>query len=125
MKAVQDQVRELVRSVWSGHLGLSDDAPLLEGGVNAVDLRTLANLVEEQFIIDVHEDEIDDTHFGSIARLAAYVNAKLAALQTCRIGSAMVWHRDIPRDIPPLSSELLVPSSRDHDPDSTGTESAA
>ncbi|WP_050432738.1 hypothetical protein [Chondromyces crocatus] len=114
-------MRNLVLSVWTGPGGLSDEAPLLAGGVDAADLRTLATLVEEQFIIDVHEEEIDATHFGTVTRLAHFVNAKLTQLQTCRRGASGTWHDDAP----PISCDLVSPSSRDPDDFQNSTESAA
>jgi hypothetical protein len=82
---VRDQVRELVLSVWPGPGGIGDHTPLLEGsGLDGASLRTLAGLVEQRFVVDVHDDEVGLESFGSVARLAAFVERKLAVLQTCR-----------------------------------------
>jgi hypothetical protein len=96
---VRDQVRELVLSVWPGPGGLGDHSPLLEGGgLDGAALRTLAELLEHRFVVDVHDDEVGLESFGSIARLSAFIERKLAVLQTCRFDpvAANAWREEAP-----------------------------
>ena len=100
-------MRDLVLSVWAGPGGLSDETSLLDGehaGVDEAGLRTLATLVEESFVIDVHDEDIGPDRFGTISRLATYVEGKLAALETCRLGAGALWAREEP----PVSGEMEI-----------------
>lgn len=95
---------------------MSDETALLDGeacGIDELGLRLLAALLEEHFVIDVEESELDAERFGTVARIVAYVEGKLAETNTCRLGAGAVWGKEAP----PVSGEVEVGSD--------GTESAA
>lgn len=115
-------MRALVLSVWAGPGGVSDETSLLEGearGVDEIGLRVLAALIEERFVIDVEDGELDAERFGTVARIVAYVEGKLASTDTCRLGAGALWRREVP----PVSGEVEIGEWRGGGSD--GTESAA
>lgn len=88
---VRDMVRWLVLSVWSGPGGVNDDTKLLESGMDEAGVKTLVNLVQQQFVVDVEEEEVGPDSFGSITRLSSFVEKKLAEPQTSRFGAMAHW----------------------------------
>lgn len=121
-------MRELVLSVWAGPGGVSDETALLDGearGVDELGLRVLATLLEERFVIDVEEGELDAERFGTVARIVAYVEGKLAVTDTCRLGAGALRQRDAP----PVSGALEIGEwtggGGEGGGGSDGTESAA
>ena len=64
----------------SNGFDLSDDASLLdEGIVDSTGVLELVLFVEEQFNIEVQDNEIVPDNFDSVNRLAAYIERKHAA----------------------------------------------
>jgi acyl carrier protein len=59
---------------------LSDDVSFLEEGVvDSLGVMELVVFVEEQFGLQVADEEVTPEHFDSVERLAGYVERKLAA----------------------------------------------
>ncbi len=100
---IRDMVRWLVLSVWAGPGGVNDDTQLLDGGMDATGLQTLVSLVQEQFVVDVDDDEVGPESFGSITRLSSFVERKLAEPQTSRFGEVAQW---LEPEAPPVSFTL-------------------
>ena len=58
-------------------LPLSDDAPLLEGGIlDSLSLLRLVVFVEERFGITVGEGDLLPQNFGSVNTICAYLRAR-------------------------------------------------
>jgi acyl carrier protein len=74
-----------VRTILSTTLGLrklqlEPDTPLL-GNLPELDSMAVANVItalEENFGIQIHDDEISARHFATLASLSAFVESKLA-----------------------------------------------
>ena len=73
-------IREYIRDELTGIDGssLRDDTPLWGGVLDSVALMQLITFVEEQFGIEVGDDELTSSHFGTIADIAALVDRKAA-----------------------------------------------
>lgn len=60
---------------------LDDDASLLEAGVvDSTGVLELIMFIEEDFQIEVADEEIVPENFDSVNRIAAYTKSKLAAM---------------------------------------------
>lgn len=71
-------IREYIRDelmVTDGS-SLRDDTPLWGGVLDSVGLMQLITFVEEQFGIEIGDDELTSSHFGTIADIAALVDRK-------------------------------------------------
>jgi acyl carrier protein len=56
---------------------LSDDDALLESGiVDSMGVLDIVSFIESEFSIVVADEDLVQEHFGSIARIAAYVETK-------------------------------------------------
>jgi acyl carrier protein len=56
---------------------LNDDTPLWGGVIDSVGLMQLITFIEERFAIEVDDEELTSTHFGTIANIAALVDRKV------------------------------------------------
>lgn len=58
---------------------LPDDLPLVENYVlDSLDMLTLVSLVETKFAVPIAEEDVVLENFGTIERVAAYVDARRA-----------------------------------------------
>ncbi len=82
-QTLEDRIRQHIvdNFLYTGDgSALGDDQSLLESGiVDSTGVLELVFFVEETFAIKVKDDELVPRNFDSIAKLAAYVRAKLAA----------------------------------------------
>ncbi len=61
----------------SNGFGLSDDDSLLEeGAVDSLGVMELVMFVEEEFGLQVADEEVTPEHFDSVDRLASYIERK-------------------------------------------------
>jgi acyl carrier protein len=61
-----------------GAEGVTDDTSLLDGGfIDSTSVLEIVGHLEEQYGISVKDDELVPENFGTIARLAAYLERKL------------------------------------------------
>lgn len=69
---------------------IGDDTPLVEGGLSmdSVALLDLVGAIEERFGFRIAEDEIQEPHFGTVARLLRFLLSRhpLAAGGSSKIG---------------------------------------
>jgi acyl carrier protein len=74
------KVRELVirHTQWTGSPDeLTDDVSLIERQViDSLDLLTLISAIEEEFDVEVPDEDLVPDHFSSIGKIAAYVDAR-------------------------------------------------
>jgi acyl carrier protein len=60
---------------------LDDDLPLRANGIlDSLSLLKLVSFVESEFRVEVDAHDVDDTNFGSINSVAAYVQNRRSAL---------------------------------------------
>jgi acyl carrier protein len=77
-----DRVRKLIDdnfevSEWGE---LPDDLPLVENYVlDSLDMLSLVSLVESEFGVPVADEDVVLDNFGTIERIAAYVDARVVA----------------------------------------------
>jgi acyl carrier protein len=56
---------------------LQDDTPLWGGVIDSVGLMQLITFIEEQFGVEIQDDELTSAHFGTVADIAALVDRKV------------------------------------------------
>lgn len=78
-----DRVRKLIDDnfdVGAEWGSLPDDLPLIENYVlDSLDMLSLVSLVETEFGVPVADEDVVLDNFGTIGRIAAYVDARRAA----------------------------------------------
>lgn len=57
---------------------LQTDSPLWGGVLDSVGLMQLITHIEEQFGIEIGDDELTSAHFGTVSEIAALVDRKTA-----------------------------------------------
>lgn len=57
---------------------LQDDTPLWGGVIDSVGLMQLITFIEERFGVEVDDDELTSSHFGTIGDIASLVERKAA-----------------------------------------------
>ncbi len=74
-------IREYISTelLLSQQASLRDDTPLWGGVIDSVGLMQLITFIEERFGIEVDDEELTSTHFGTIADIAVLVDGKVAA----------------------------------------------
>ena len=75
---IASRVRELVAGqvLLDGHARVSGDAPLLNGLIDSTGLMELLSLLEDEFGVSLDYGDIDEENFGSLDRIAAFVERK-------------------------------------------------
>jgi acyl carrier protein len=81
-----DATKERLRSflVDEGHWytepeKLGDDLPIISTILDSVGLVNLVAMVEDEFGVEVRDEDLDFENFGTIARIAAYVERAQSA----------------------------------------------
>lgn len=59
-------------------MALQADSPLWGGVLDSAGLMQLITYIEEQFGIEIADDELTSAHFGSVSEIAALVDRKTA-----------------------------------------------
>jgi acyl carrier protein len=79
MEAAND-IRRYIRDELSvvGGTSLTNDTPLWGGVIDSIGLMQLITFIEEQYGIDIGDDELTSAHFGTISDIAALVEKKAA-----------------------------------------------
>jgi acyl carrier protein len=74
-------IREYIQTelIMSRDASLRDDTPLWGGVLDSVGLMQLITFIEERFEIEVGDDELTSSHFGTVGGIAALVDAKVSA----------------------------------------------
>jgi acyl carrier protein len=77
------RIRDLVirHTQWTGPPDeLTDDLSLIEGQViDSLDLLTLISAVEDEFDLEIPDEDLVPDNFSSIGQIAAYVDSRQAA----------------------------------------------
>jgi acyl carrier protein len=77
-----ERIRQLVirHTQWTSSPGeLTDDLSLIEGQViDSLDLLTLISAIEEEFDVEVPDEDLLPDNFSSIAGIAVYVESRQA-----------------------------------------------
>jgi acyl carrier protein len=75
---VEEEVRAFLLTVVMGEAGsrLPDDVPLLSGILDSLSLMQLLDFLEHRYSITVDPEDLVDENFGSVASVAAFVEAK-------------------------------------------------
>jgi acyl carrier protein len=77
------RIRDLVirHTQWTGSPEeLTDELPLIEGQViDSLDLLTLISALEEEFDLEVPDEDLLPDNFSSISQIAAYVESRQPA----------------------------------------------
>jgi len=90
---IRESIRAYVLGAFHAPGDLSDDASLLAGGFLGADgLTQVIAFVEESYLVDVSDADVRPENFDSIAKIAVYVDRKLAELETRR--GACVWFEE-------------------------------
>jgi acyl carrier protein len=78
---IQEKVRTFVTSnFYVGSQGIGDDESLVDSGlVDSTGVLELIVFLEEEFGIEIGDEEVVSENLGSIARAAAFVERKLDA----------------------------------------------
>jgi acyl carrier protein len=58
---------------------LNDDTPLWGGVIDSVGLMSLITFIEERFGVEIDDEELTSTHFGTVSNIAALVDRKVSA----------------------------------------------
>lgn len=78
-----DRIRELIATElqYNGpRSSLTDDYPLIENQViDSLDMLKLVSLLEEQFDVDVDDEDLVPDNFGTVGDIARFVDSKRAA----------------------------------------------
>jgi acyl carrier protein len=74
-------IRDYIKSelLMSDETSLGDDTPLWGGVLDSVGLMQLITFIEEQFEIEVDDEELTSAHFGTVGNIAELVDRKVAA----------------------------------------------
>jgi acyl carrier protein len=56
---------------------LHDDTPLWGGVIDSVGLMQLITFIEEQFGVEIEDEELTSAHFGTVSDIAALVDRKV------------------------------------------------
>jgi acyl carrier protein len=80
--STKDSIRQYIREeiVVPEGAEIADDTPLWGGVLDSVALMQLITFVEEQFGVEVADDELTSAHFGTVADIAMLVDEKKAAI---------------------------------------------
>ncbi len=62
-----------------GNGSLRDDTPLWGGVIDSAGLMQLIVFIEDQFGIEVEDEELTSTHFSTVADIATLVDRKVAS----------------------------------------------
>ena len=77
------RIRDLVirHTQWTGSPEeLTDELPLIEGQViDSLDLLTLISALEEEFDLEIPDEDLLPDNFSSISQIAAYVQSRQPA----------------------------------------------
>jgi acyl carrier protein len=80
--STRDTVRRLISTTVTSEGppgGLTDDYPLIEGHViDSLDMLKLIPLLEEEFGVEVDDEELVPDNFGTITAIASFIEAKRA-----------------------------------------------
>jgi acyl carrier protein len=80
--STEQQIQDLIidNLTWTGSRDeLTDDYPLIEKHViDSLGMLKLISLLEEQFGIDVDEEDLVPAHFSTIGDIASFVESKQA-----------------------------------------------
>lgn len=80
-----EMIRDYVLGALEAPASLSDDASLFEGGfLGPEGLAQMITFLEESYILEIPESDVRPENFESIAKIAVYVDRKLADLDTSR-----------------------------------------
>lgn len=74
-------IREYIRdelNVGDG-TSLTDDTPLWGGVIDSVGLMSLITFIEERFNVEIDDEELTSTHFGTVSNIAALVDQKVSS----------------------------------------------
>jgi acyl carrier protein len=76
MDPIKERLRDFL--IDEGHwyatrVELTDDLPIISTILDSVGLVNLVALIEDEFAIEVRDEDLDFENFGTIARVAAYV----------------------------------------------------
>ena len=73
-------IREYIRDelLVADGSSLRDDTPLWGGVLDSVGLMQLITFIEEQFGVEIGDEELTSAHFGTIGDIAALVDRKVA-----------------------------------------------
>jgi acyl carrier protein len=52
---------------------LGEDLPIISTILDSVGLVNLVSMVEDEFQIEIHDEDLDFENFGTIARIARYI----------------------------------------------------
>jgi acyl carrier protein len=74
-------IRDYIKTelLMSDETSLGDDTPLWGGVLDSVGLMQLITFIEEQFEIEVDDEELTSAHFGTVGNIAELVDRKVAA----------------------------------------------
>lgn len=74
-------IREYIRDelLVADESSLRDDTPLWGGVLDSVGLMQLITFIEERFGVEIGDDELTSSHFGTISDIAALVDQKVSA----------------------------------------------
>lgn len=76
MDAIKQRLRAFLvaEGTWYGPPEkLGDDLPIISTVLDSVGLVNLVSMVEDEFRIDVRDEDLDFENFGTIARIAQYI----------------------------------------------------
>jgi acyl carrier protein len=83
----RNSISHIVRQFVSQHFSqartrsLTDQDPLLESGiVDSLGVLDIVSFIESEFAITVADEDLVHEHFGSIERIAAYIESKQTQL---------------------------------------------
>jgi acyl carrier protein len=80
---VEDRIRELIVSelrYQGGRDSLTDDFPLIdEHVIDSLDLLKLVSLIEQEFNLEVDDEDLVPSNFGTIGDITRFISAKKGA----------------------------------------------
>ena len=79
---VQKRILEFIRSeilLGGDHSSLGEDAPLLDGAMDSLGLMQLVAFLEEEFDMELEDDQITSDNFRTVNDVARLVSSRLAA----------------------------------------------
>lgn len=74
--SIRDYIRDEL-NVGEG-ASLTDDTPLWGGVIDSVGLMSLITFIEENFGVEIDDEELTSTHFGTVSNIAALVDRKVS-----------------------------------------------
>lgn len=74
--SIRDYIRDELNVGDGG--SLTDETPLWGGVIDSVGLMSLITFIEERFGVEIDDEELTSTHFGTVSNIAALVDQKVA-----------------------------------------------